>query len=195
MYQEVNNEYFFTLYLNNEVYFFPELENYLKLKILIKRIKPNSLKTVLSSIKSFIIWSLSNPSPLEEQLTFYLSRYLSDCENGFEIYDSIFIEELNERIDYKILSVNPKQSSTIDKDKANIEDFLKSTNQELFKSFNLGKNIKSLNHTFKNSIHDGYGLRMGSLAQKAFANNASIIPTRNKSLGNDFKSFPYELFN
>ncbi len=195
MYKEIRNEYFFTLYLNNELYFFPELENYIKLKILVKRIKPNSLKTILSSLKSFIIWSLANTNSQNEQLVFYLSRYLSDCENGFEIYDSIFIKELNERIDYKILSVNPKQPTTIDKDKALIEDFLKSTNQELFKSFNLEKNIKSLNHSFKNSVHDGYGLRMGSLAQKAFANDISIIPPRNKSLGNDFKSFPYQLFN
>lgn len=195
MYREVNDDFFFTLYVSNKLYFFPELENYLKLKILVKRIKPTSLKTVLSSIKSFIIWSLANPSSQNEQLTFYLSRYLSDCENGFEIYDSIFIEELNERIDYKILSVNPKQPSTIDKDKANIEDFLKSTNQELFKNFNLEKNIKSLNHSFKNSIHDGYSLKMGSLAQQVFANDVSIIPSRNKSLGNDFKSFPYQLFN
>lgn len=195
MYREVNDDFFFTLYVSNKLYFFPELENYLKLKILVKRIKPTSLKTVLSSIKSFIIWNLANPSSQNEQLTFYLSRYLSDCENGFEIYDSIFIEELNERIDYKILSVNPKQPSTIDKDKANIEDFLKSTNQELFKSFNLEKNIKSLNYSFKNSIHDGYSLKMGSLAQQVFANDVSIIPSRNKSLGNDFKSFPYQLFN
>ena len=195
MYKEIRNEYFFTLYLNNELYFFPELENYIKLKILVKRIKPNSLKTILSSLKSFIIWSLANTNSQNEQLVFYLSRYLSDCENGFEIYDSIFIKELNERIDYKILSVNPKQPTTIDKDKALIEDFLKSTNQELFKSFNLEKNIKSLNYSFKNSVHDGYELRMGSLAKKAFANHSSIIPSRNKSLGNDFKSFPYQLFN
>ena len=195
MYKEIRNEYFFTLYLNNELYFFPELENYIKLKILVKRIKPNSLKTILSSLKSFIIWSLANTNSQNEQLVFYLSRYLSDCENGFEIYDSIFIKELNERIDYKILSVNPKQPTTIDKDKALIEDFLKSTNQELFKSFNLEKNIKSLNYSFKNSVHDGYELRMGSLAKKAFANDSSIIPSRNKSLGNDFKSFPYQLFN
>ena len=195
MYKEINNEYFFTLYLNNNLFYFPELENYIKVKILVKRIKPNSLKTILSSIKSFIIWSLANPSNLNEELVYYLSKYLSDCENGFEIYDSIFIEQLNERIDYKILSINPKQPKTIDKDKASIEDFLKSTNQDLFTSFNLKKNIKSLNHSFQNSIHDGYSLKMGSLAQKAFANDVSIIPTRNKSLGNDYKSFPYQLFN
>lgn len=195
MYKEINNEYFFTLYLNNNLFYFPELENYIKVKILVKRIKPNSLKTILSSIKSFIIWSLANPSNLNEELVYYLSRYLLDCENGFEIYDSIFVEELNQVVNYKILSINPKQPTTIDKDKAIIEDFLKSTNQELFKSFNLEKNIKSLNHSFKNSVHDGYGLRMGSLAQKAFANDISIIPPRNKSLGNDFKSFPYQLFN
>ena len=180
MYKEIRNEYFFTLYLNNKLYFFPELENYIKIKVLIKRVKPNSLKTILSSIKSFIIWSLANPSNLNEELVYYLSRYLLDCENGFEIYDSIFIEELNQEVNYKIISVNPKQPTSIDKDKAIIEDFLKSTNQELFKSFNLEKNIKSLNYSFKNSVHDGYGLRMESLAQNAFANDISIISPRNK---------------
>lgn len=98
MYKEIRNEYFFTLFLNNELYFFPELENYIKIKVLIKRIKPNSIKTILSSIKSFIIWSLANPSSSNEQLVYYLSRYLSDCENGFKIYDSIFVKELNETI-------------------------------------------------------------------------------------------------
>ena len=79
MYKEINNEYFFTLYLNNNLFYFPELENYIKVKILVKRIKPNSLKTILSSIKSFIIWSLANPSISNEQLVYYLSKYLSDC--------------------------------------------------------------------------------------------------------------------
>ena len=82
-----------------------------------------SLKTILSSIKSFIIWSLANPSNLNEELVYYLSRYLLDCENGFEIYDSIFVEELNQEVNYKIISVNPKQPTSIDKDKATIEDF------------------------------------------------------------------------
>lgn len=74
MYKEINNEYFFTLYLNNNLFYFPELENYIKVKILVKRIKPNSLKTILSSIKSFIIWSLANPSNLNEELVYYLSN-------------------------------------------------------------------------------------------------------------------------
>ena len=195
MYKEINNEYFFTLYINDKLYFFPELENYIKVKILVKRIKPNSLKTILSTLKSFIIWTITNFNNEKEELVFYLSRYLSDCENGFEIFDTIFSPELNERIEYNILSIKPQQSSTVDKNKSIIEDFLKSTNQKLFESFNLEKNIKSLNHASINSVHDGYGLKMGSLAQKAFANDFSIIPSRNKSLGNDFKSFPYQLFN
>ena len=33
MYKEINNEYFFTLYLNNNLFYFPELENYIKVKI------------------------------------------------------------------------------------------------------------------------------------------------------------------
>ena len=48
MYKEINNEYFFTLYINDKLYFFPELENYIKVKILVKRIKPNSLKTIFT---------------------------------------------------------------------------------------------------------------------------------------------------
>ena len=33
MYKEINNEYFFTLYMNNNLFYFPELENYIKVKI------------------------------------------------------------------------------------------------------------------------------------------------------------------
>ena len=54
--------------------------------ILIKRIKPNSLKTVLSSIKSFIIWSLANPSPLEEQLTFYHESLQQYYQKILDVY-------------------------------------------------------------------------------------------------------------
>jgi integrase len=128
-------------------------------------------------------------------LILYLARYLSDSENGYQVYNQIFVQEFNENIEYLLIESKPKKLSTLDKDKAIIEDFLKVTNQDLFDTFKLSKNIQSLNHTSKNSAHDGYGLKMGSLAQNAFANNVSILPNQAKSVIGDIKAFPYQLFD
>jgi len=195
MYREINGSFYFSLNINNKIYFLPELEKYIRLKIKVKRIKHKTLVTKLSSIKTFIIWSLLHPVKTDEDLILYLARYLDTLENGIKIYNNIFIEELNENIEYCIVDVKPKQQSTIDKDKAIIEDFLKSTNQDMFEKFNLPKNIRSLNHSTKNSVHDGYGLKMGTLSQKAFAKDISIIPNQSKPAYGDIKAFPFQLFD
>jgi integrase len=195
MYKEINNKFYFSILINNEIYILPELEKYIKLKVKVRKIKYKTLITKLSTIKSFIIWSLVNPVQINEDLILYLSRYLEASENGIQIYDNIFIKELNDNVEYCILDSKPKKQSTIDKDKAIIEDFLKSTNQALFETFNLSKNILSLNHSSKNSVHDGYGLKMGTLSQKAFANDISILPNKSKPIEGDIKAFPYQLYD
>ncbi len=194
MYKQINDGFYFSLYINNQIYNLPEFEKYLRNKIKVKKIKYKTLITKLSTIKNFIIWSLVNHVNEDEDLVLYLARYLESIENGFEIYDSIYIQEINESIEYRLIQSKPKKNSTIIKDKAIIEDFLKTTNQDLFKSFNLSKNIKALNHSNSNSKHDGYGLEMGSLSQKAFANEVSIISNTQNPIEGDIKAFPYELF-
>jgi len=195
MYKKINDKFYFSLCVNNKIYNLPELERYIRKKVKVKRIKHQTLTTKLSTIRTFIIWTLANPVRNDEDLILYLARYLEVSENGFLIYDSVFIEELNENIEYILVESIPKISTTIDKDKAIIEDFLKTTNQDLFARFNLSINIKPLNHLLKNSIHDGYGLKMGVLAQNAFADNESIISSENKSVEGDNRAFPYELFD
>jgi integrase len=195
LYKEINNKHYFTICVNNEIYDLLELEKYIRNKIKIKKIKYKTLTTKLSTIKSFMIWSLANPSMDDEDLILYLARYLNNSETGFQIFDKIYIKELDEVITYLILDCKPKQNSTIDKDRAIIEDFLKVTNQDLFDSFCLEKNIQSLNYATKNSVHNGYSLRMGSLAQNAFADNISIIPNSSKPINGDIKGFPYQLYD
>lgn len=195
MYKEIDNKFYFSVYLNNQIFILPELEKYIRLKLKVKRIKYKTLVTKLSAIKTFILWSLTNPASNDEDLMLYLARYLDNAQKGIRIYDSIFVAELNENIDHCIVNSKGKKASTIDKDKAILEDFLKSTNQDLFEAFNLQKNIQSLNKSSKNSIHDGYVLRMGTLAQKAFANEISIIPNQSKSINGDIKAFPFQLFD
>lgn len=159
-----------------------------------KKIKYKTLTTKISTLKSFIVWSLANPVLDNEDLILYLARYLNNSENGFQIHNKIYVQEFSQDIEYLLLESKPKKLSTLDKDKAIIEDFLKVTNQDLFDTFKLSKNIQSLNHTSKNSTHDGYGLKMGSLAQNAFANDVSILPNQAKSVVGDIKAFPYQLF-
>lgn len=195
MFKEINDKYYFSICINNQTYILPELEKYIRNKVMVKKIKHKTLITKISTLKSFIIWSLSNPVQDDEDLILYLSRYLNDSENGFRINDGIYIEELDEKIEYILLEAKPKEASTINKDKAIIEDFLKVTNQNLFESFNLSKNVQSLNHSAKHSVHDGYGLRMGSLAQNAFANEESVIPNKISAIQGDIRAFPYELFD
>lgn len=195
MYKEINDKFYFSLCINNQIYNLPELEKYIRRKVKVKRIKYKTLTTKLSTIRNFIIWTLANPVKEDEDLILYLARYLESSENGFLIYDSIFIEEINENVEYLLVETKPKINTTIDKDKAIIEDFLKTTNQDLFTTFDLSINIKSLNHSVKNSIHDGYVLKMESLAQNAFASDESIIPSHNKPIDGDNRAFPYELFD
>lgn len=195
MYKEINDKFYFSILINNEIFILPELEKYIRNKVKVKKIKYSTLTTIISTLKPFIIWSLANPVLDDEDLILYLARYLDDSENGFKIYDQIYVKELNQNIEYLLLESTPKISSTLDKDKAIIEDFLKVTNQDLFDKFNLSKNIQSLNHTSKNTVHDGYGLKMGSLAQNAFANDVSLIPNQSKPIKGDVKAFPFELFD
>lgn len=195
MYKQINDKFYFSLCINNQVYNLPELEKYIRNKIMVKKNKHKTLITKISTLKSFIIWSLVNPVQDDEDLILYLSRYLNDSENGFKIIDDIYIEELNEKIEYILLKVEPKEASTINKDKGILEDFLKVTNQDLFDSFNLSKNVQALNHSAVHSVHDGYGLRMGSLAQNAFASKESVIPNKISAIKGDIRAFPYELFD
>jgi integrase len=193
--KEINDKYYFSICINNKTFMLPELEKYVRNKLMIKRIKYKTLITKISTLKNFIIWTLANPVSNDEDLILYLARYLESCENGFRVYDNIYVEELGESIEYLLLDSTPKQASTVNKDKAIIEDFLKVTNQDLFENFKLHKNIQSLNHSTKHSVHDGYGLRMGSLAQNAFSNEESIIPNKINAIQGDIKAFPYELFD
>ena len=174
MYKEINNQHYFTVVINNKIYTLPELEKYIRNKVMVKRIKYKTLITKISTLKSFIIWTLSNPVQDDEDLILYLARYLDNCENGFKIYDKIYVKELDETVEYLILKV---------------------TSQDLFESFNLPKNVQSLNYSTKHSIHDGYGLRMGSLAENAFATEKSVIPNKINTILGDIRAFPYELFD
>lgn len=194
MYLSINNKDYYTVHINNQIYYFESLEKYIRDKRLLRKIKPNTLKSILSTLKTFIYWAMANPSKEEDDLYLYLAQFLEDEENGFEIYNSTFVEELNETVEYLEIKVKPKQPSTIDKDKAIIEDYLKSTDQELFKSFNLEKNIRSYNHQRKYSIHDGYGLKMGKMAQEAFLGDASMIKN-DDGTKEDIKAFPYQLYD
>lgn len=195
MYRSIKNDHFFVLHINNKLFAFPKVEEFFKIKTLIKRNKPNTIKTIVSVIQSFLYWCMANDNKEDEDLAYYLSRYMQDCENGFEILDNIFIKELNQNIKYTVLRSIPKKQSTIEKNRAILEDFFNTTNQKLFEKFELKKNVRSLKYSSKNSIHDGYGLKMGSLAQNAFLKNEPLIKPRNNSFKNDFRAFPYKLFN
>lgn len=194
MYLSIKDKDYYTVHINNQIYYFESLEKYIRDKRLLRKIKHSTLKSILSTLKTFIYWTMANPGKEEDDLYLYLAQFLQDEENGFEIYNSTFVEDLNENIEYLEIKVKPKQPATIDKDKAIIEDYLKATNQELFKSFNLEKNIRAYNHQTKNSVHDGYGLKMGRMAQEAFLNDVSMIKSHN-DVKEDIKVFPYQLYN
>lgn len=195
MYYEIQNKHYYSLCINNEIYFLNELELYIRNKLLLRKIKHTTLKTILSTLKIFIFWAISNPVNKNEELDFYLARFLKDEENGFEIYNTTFVKDINEDIEYLELIVNPKIPATIEKDKLIIEDYLKSTNQELFKTFNLEKNLKSYSHKIKYSQSNGYGLKMGKISQNVFVNEKSLLPSYRNTIEDDIKVFPYKLFN
>ncbi len=194
MYKHIKDTFYFTLSINNDIYFFEQLEKYIKSKLMISRVKPNTLKTMLSTLKIFIYWSMANPVREKEELCFYLARFLESEENGFKIYNKIYVEDLDEEIEYLEIDVAPKENSTIDKDKVIIEEYLRFTNQDLFTTFDLNKNIKAYNSTKKFAKGYDYGLKMGKISQSVFLNEESLIPKRNKTVKNDIKAFPYQLY-
>lgn len=194
MYVAIKDKDYYSIHINNEIYYFENLEQYIRNKKLIKRIKPNTLKTILSTLKTFIYWTMANNILESEDLALYLARFLEDEENGFKIYNSTYVEELDENIEYLEIHIKAKQPSTLNKDKAIIEDYLKETNQGLFSSFDLEKNIKAYNHQKKHSRGDGYGLRMGEMAQSVFLDDVSIVSNRDTGIGGEIKAFPYELY-
>ena len=194
MYVSIKDKDYYSIHINSQIYYFENLEKYIRNKKLIQRIKPNTLKTILSTLKIFIYWTMANNIMGDEDLALYLARFLEDEENGFKIYNTTYVEELDESIEYLEINIKAKQPSTLNKDKAIIEDYLKETNQSLFSSFNLEKNVKAYNHQKKHSKGDGYGLRMGEMAQSAFLDDISILPNRDTGTEDDIKAFPYELY-
>ena len=48
MYKEINNQHYFTVVINNKIYTLPELEKYIRNKVMVKRIK---YKTLITKIK------------------------------------------------------------------------------------------------------------------------------------------------
>ncbi len=194
MYQKIQNKHYFSILINNEIYFLDKLEDYIRNKILIRRIKPTSLVTIISTLKIFIYWSIANPVNKKEEVCIYLARFLKDQENGFKIDNNIYVKELDENITYEEINVKEKQSSTINKDKIIIEDYLKYSNQGLFNSFNLNKNIRGYKFRKKfNRGHD-YGLKMGKISQSVFLNESSLIPRIRNSVKEDIKAFPFQLY-
>lgn len=194
MYVSIKDKDYYSIHINNQIYYFENLEKYIRNKKLIKRIKPNTLKTILSTLRTFIYWTMANNIMKDEDLILYLARFLKDEENGFKVYNSTYVEELDENIEYLEINVKAKQSSTLNKDKAIIEDYFKETNQNLFASFDLEKNVKAYNHQMKHSQGDGYGLKMGKMAQSSFLDDVSILPNRNTGISDDIKAFPYEIY-
>ncbi len=195
MYAAILKKHYYCIHINNQIYYFENLEKYIRNKLLVKKVKPSTVKTILSTLNTFIYWTMANPEEQDEDLALYLARFLQNQEEGFEIYNSTYVKDLNENIDFVEISIKAKQPSTIDKDKAIIEDYLKATNQDLFQSYDLDKNIQAYNHKRKHNIGDGYGLKMGKMAQSVLLNDKSIVPSNDKSTQGDIKSFPYELFD
>lgn len=56
VFKEINDRYYFTIYINNETFTLPELEKYIRNKVMVKKIKYKTLATKISTLKSFIIW-------------------------------------------------------------------------------------------------------------------------------------------
>ena len=129
MYVAIKDKDYYSIHINNQIYYFENLEKYIRNKKLRKRIKHNTLKTILSTLRTFIYWTMANNIRGDEDLALYLARFLEDEENGFKIYNSTYVEELDESIEYLEINIKAKQPSTLNKDKAIIEDYLKETNE------------------------------------------------------------------
>lgn len=172
---------------------FDKYYRYLKL---VRRIKMSTIKMRLQSVYVFWLWALANKIEEDEDLQLYFARYLVVLEDGFKINGSSKVDGLNEEIEYTVFESKPKQSSTIEKERAAVESFFKYMGTLQEEKYNLEKNFKAYSRQAKYNKGSSYGLRMSKYIQNILLDEVSILPTKTTSyIKGDVKAFPFQLFD
>jgi len=165
--------------------------------ILNQRYSLSTVKTYISSLERFWLWSLINPSYNNEDIEEYLARYRDNLINGFN-YEIVIKNKLsNTYISIPFCQSLPKKSTTINKELTAIESFLEYINiknKTAFSVFSQKIDDSLISHQEKNSIGDGYGLKMGIISKEVWgARKKKLKPIKNNSY-DDYRAFPFELF-
>ena len=101
---------------NNEII---TLNDSLDWSIWLKRVRDvsdNTLKIFMKSMDKFWQWTLYNPIGMEESFPSYQARYREALREGFTITTNNYYKEFDENIEITVLSSNPLQKVTINKE-------------------------------------------------------------------------------
>lgn len=171
-----------------------ELNRYFKYLNIVKKNAPLTIKDNMFAVYHFWLWTLVNELQETEDIQLYLARYLESMENGFSIINVIKLEEYNEEHEYQLYKCTPKKQSTINKEKASVEAFLKYMKTPQIKDLQLEKNFFAYNKKAKYNKGSGYGLKMSKYLQTILIDDMPIVETKSNQVYGDLKAFPYKLF-
>ena len=192
---------------NNSFYIYTNIENstikleysnkWSKWLILNQRYSLSTVKTYISSLERFWLWSLINSSLPDEDIEEYLARYRDSLVSGFNYEITTKNEASKSYVSIPFCQSSPKVGTTINKELAAIESFLEyinTKNKDMFSVFSQKINNSLISHQEKNSTGDGYGLKMGIISKEVWgARKKKLKPIKNDSY-DDYRAFPFELF-
>lgn len=172
-----------------------KLNSYYKYLKLVKRNALLTIENKLNSLYHFWLWTLCNNIQSDEDLQLYFARYLVALESGFKITNESNILEFGEEIEYMLYESNPKQPSTIEKEKRAVESFFKYMGTFKAKEYNIEKNFLAYSQQSKYNKGSGYGLKMSKYMQNILLDNVSILPSKDTNNRGDIKAFPFKLYD
>ncbi|MFW3405572.1 tyrosine-type recombinase/integrase [Aliarcobacter butzleri] len=184
-----------TIYNNETI----TLNDSLQWSIWLKRVRNVSTNTIHSYMKSmdrFWIWSLYNPVEYNERFPSYQARYREAMRNGFRITFEEFDHESDSCIELEVLSSEPLEKITINKELAGINSYFYFTQEH-----ELLYDHRFINHLYEKqrkakSFLSSIEIKSSRLAQKAFAEHLKYLPPykipKNRQ---EVKYFPVELYD
>ena len=191
----IGNDYVVTHNMNNTVY---DLGNSHEWSLWMRTTQNLSLNTVRSFMKSmerFWIWSLYFKVEEDEKFPTYLSRYRETLLVGFEIKESITINNKDNEV--VIYTSKPMKKVTINKELAGIKSYLTFT-----EDLGLIEDSDSINHQYENaksnsSFLSSVGVKASSTFLELYGKRREFVKAYSTSKRNSTtqKYFPSEHFD
>lgn len=149
---ESNNSFYIYTNIEDSIMKLDYSDKWSKWLILNQRYSLSTVKTYISSLERFWLWTLINPSLPDEDIEEYLARYRENLVNGFNYELTTKNEESNTYVSIPFCQSSPKVGATINKELAAIESFLEYINiknKDIFSIFSQKINDALIAHQKK----------------------------------------------